>query len=303
MNLSSSILCTLSYADVFRYPYTIDELISWMPKNRWTQTVIRRQLALLIKDKKIECRDSLYVLFGQSASISLRRTREVYAKEKWEKAKRAASLLHYIPTIELVGVTGGLSMMNADKNDDIDFFICTKKGTLWISRLLATLSMELFGIRRRPASRKLKDVICLNMYVDETALSVRPQDRDLFTAHEVLQMRVLWERPGCYRLFLQKNSWVRSWFPRVWKNRMQQTLECSVTTTASSAFFSRFLSLLEQPAKFLQMWYMHKRRTTEVVSDTVLRFHPRDARIWIRKTFEKKLQQRHLPLDRNFFRP
>jgi len=35
---------------------------------------------------------------------------------------------------------------------------------------------------------------------------------------------------------------------------------------------------------------MRKKRTTEVVSDGIIRFHPQDARNWILKAYKKRLK-------------
>lgn len=60
-------------------------------------------------------------------------------------------------------------------------------------------------------------------------------------------------------------------------------------------------NVVERLARFIQLWYMRKRRTTEVISDRVLRFHPRDARIWVKDTLQKRLAPFNIPLDNIFY--
>ena len=304
MNLSSSILFTLVYADIFQYAYTFDELVAWMPKNTWKKTAIQKQLHSLIKKKIVSEKSPFITLYGHTKNIQIRLNRQEYAIIKWKKAQRAAGILRLIPTIMFIGVTGGLSIQNADEGDDIDLYICAKKGTLWITRFFSTVLLEMFGIRRRPETRDVKDTICLNMFVTEDALAVPRQERDLYTAHEVLQMELLWERGGAYTAFLKKNAWVSEVFFQKWKEAIQKHKSKHVNFQQRSFIvcIESFLKIVEKPAKYIQLWYMKERRTSEVVSDTILRFHPHDARLWIHTRLQSKLKRYYLPLDKNFFR-
>ena len=304
MNLSSSIFFTLSYGDIFQYPYTEDELFAWLPESTWTKKAVQKQLRYLQKRKKISYVAPFYCIRGHTKHRKTRLQREHGALGKWEKAVFAASLLRFIPTITLVGITGGLSNFNADKDDDIDFYIGTKPGTLWISRLLATLLMEAAGIRRRPEDKTVKDSICLNMFVSERSFMVSKKERDMFTAHEVLQMQPLWERGNAYPCFLKKNRWVSSVFPNKWKEVMRQLKRKKnmLPQYGQFQFVTHLLRFLEKPSNSIQLWYMKKRRTSEVISDTVIRFHPHDARLRIRTLLRSNVKRYHLPLDKIFFR-
>jgi len=305
MNLSSSIFLTLLYGDIFQYPYTEDELFIWLPRGAWTKKAIQKQLRYLIKKKIISYKAPFYCVWRHAKYRKTRLQREHGSLGKWRKAESAASLLRFIPTITLVGITGGLSNFNADTDDDIDFYIGTKPGTLWISRFFATLLIEAAGIRRHPEDKDVKDVICLNMFVSEKAFMVSKKEQDIFTAHEVLQMKPLWERGNTYAHFLKKNKWVSSIFPNKWKEvmyRLKSKKEI-IREYGQFQFLTQFLRMLEKPSNKIQLWYMNKRRTSEVVSDTVVRFHPHDARLWIHKRLQLKLKRYHLPLDKNFFHP
>ncbi len=107
-------------------------------------------------------------------------------------------------------------MDNVDRKDDIDLFIITKRNRLWTTRLFATIVVDLLGIRRKPGETDVRNKICLNMFMSEDALSIPKQEQDLFAAHEVLQMKPLWEREGIYKKFLMKNKWVSKFLPNAW---------------------------------------------------------------------------------------
>ena len=59
-------------------------------------------------------------------------------------------------------------------------------------------------------------------------------------------------------------------------------------------------SIAEPFARFAQLKYMQKRKTSEVVSAALIRFHPTDARVWVRDALAKRLAHYNIPLD-NFF--
>lgn len=48
---------------------------------------------------------------------------------------------------------------------------------------------------------------------------------------------------------------------------------------------------LEALARWAQLKYMAPRRTTEVVEPGRIRFHPQDAREWVLKEYQKRLDK------------
>lgn len=281
-------LATLAYADIFDYPLTRQELIHWMLMEPHVPA----------HAKEIESRKGYFFLKGRSKLVQIRRERKGWQKEKWDIAKRAARALSYIPTIQLVGVTGGLAMNNARKDDDIDLFLIVSDGTLWISRLKATILMDMVGLRRRPNDVTVTNKVCLNMFVTEHGMGVPGHERDCFSAHEVLQMQPLFIRGRTYRKFLGENQWVSAYVPVAWKKRKLQT---GSNMNIVHIICIWILRLYEWPGKVIQLWYMTRHRTHEVITDTTLRFHPRDARVWIKKKLSVRLRRYNIPLDKIFY--
>lgn len=287
---------TIAYADIFDFILTRKEVSYWMIGRPSAQKISSD----LYWTKQIGS-DRFIGLKGRNRLVSQRIGRKILAKEKLERAKRVASWYSRIPSILLVGVTGGLAMENAKSDDDIDLFFITSAHTIWISRFLVTLITHLHGVRRLPNSFTVADSICLNMFMAESALKLAKKEQDLFAAHEVLQMVPLWQRNNMYKIFLLANRWVRWFLPTAWfgKLRMAKSVE---TLSSGSQFFYWCLCMVESIAKVFQLWYMQKRRTTEVIERDVLRFHPRDARLWVKKKYALRLKKANIPLDRIFYR-
>lgn len=297
ITLRESTIATVSYADVFDYPLTEEELKKWLVKG----LPAGKAGAKLKTMKEIKNADGYFFLKGRKRIVSLRKIRCLWARGKMRWAQRAAGLLTIIPTVKLVGVTGALAVENAHKDDDIDFYIVAAAGTLWATRFFATTLLALFDLRRKPGDTSFRNKICLNMYVDENHLAVRSKERDLFTAHEVLQMKPLWERNHTYAKFLGANTWVKKFLPNAWRLKTQDVR--LKTQEKTSSRFSLLTSCFIEPLlRTLQLWYMQRHRSTEVVTDTLIRFHPADARKRVRVRFGATLARYKIPLDKIFYR-
>lgn len=299
LTLRDAIIAAISYADIFDYPLTEEELRVWLP------FISKRTLLAKLQGESLR---------SCKRFIAIRKQREEWSREKWIRARRVGKLLKLVPTITLVGVTGGLTRSNARQEDDIDFLIITAPNTLWVSRALSTVLLDFFRLRRRPGDTHFRNLICLNMFMSEDGLSVPASERDLFTAHEVLLMTPLWERDGAYTKFLQANRWAKKFLPNAWHEKAQSLkLKSQSYCVKRKAFIVlqlfavvlRFtlytLRVLEPFARNVQLSYMKKRRSTEVVGDALIRFHPHDARVWIKMALGRRLARFKIPLDKIFY--
>lgn len=297
MRLSQSdfLYATVCYADIFDFPLTDDDVYFRSIKHAPGRSIRNKQIPGVKKN------NYLRFLKGRDAIISTYIRRKQASKVKWAIARDIAAKLRIVPTVFLVGVTGGVAVNNADASDDIDLFFITAQGTVWISRLLVTIITLLFSKRRTPGAKHVKNAICLNMFVGEDGMKIPENEQDLFSAHEVLQMEPLWSRKDTYKRFLQANNWTKKYLPVAWSIKQEgrniHPKESHWWTRASRSI----LRCLETPAKYIQLTYMAKRRTTEIVTDSRLRFHPKDARVWIKRALGKRLKKRNIPLDNIFF--
>ncbi len=302
--IEQSILETLAYADVFSWPIAEEELFrqiqSSKPLPTGGQGKIQKQnlnlktvLNKLIKKKIIAKKDNFYFLCGRNRLVERRQEREKWVAGKMAIARNAAKWLKLIPSILLVGVSGGLAVGNVTQDDDIDLFIICRSGTLWTTRFLAILLLELLGRRRRPGESDYKNKICLNMFVDEKGMAVPESERDIYTAHEIKNLKILWERNGTYREFLKANQWheilrSKSKEQRVKTNPNWENFSCE----RGFAFYILYFAFtkIEPFFRWLQLKYMKRRRTQEKIEPHRLLFHPEDRRAWVLKEYQKRLK-------------
>ncbi|PJC28189.1 hypothetical protein CO054_01470 [Candidatus Shapirobacteria bacterium CG_4_9_14_0_2_um_filter_39_11] len=214
VELKKAVLSTLAYADIFDYPLKKEEI--W----RFLLSDIRYQILDVSKGLKelpeVSQKNNFYFLKEREHLVLLRKKRERWSRKKLKIAKQVARCLKLIPTIKMVAVTGALAMENSNENDDIDLLIITSKSRLWLTRFLTVILLELVANRRHPADKEVKDKICLNMFLDEGHLEVPKKEQDLFSSHEVCQLKVLWDKNGIYQKFLKANLWSKKFLPN-WK--------------------------------------------------------------------------------------
>lgn len=224
--LQKSILKTLAYGAVFNYPLTADEIWKYLivetegkkqearsyplPVTRYA---LQKSLQFLREQGLIGRKDGYYFLSGMDSGVIQRKNREKIATKKNARALKFVNFVKYIKTVKLVGISGSLAMNNADADDDIDLFIIARKGTAWTTRVMSVALAEAMGMRRRPEVFYGRDKLCLNMFVDEAHMGVPEEERDLFSAHEVVQMVPIYEKDGTYKRFLRANLWVNDFLP------------------------------------------------------------------------------------------
>jgi hypothetical protein len=313
--IRSSILATIAYTDIFDFPLTGREVWYWLYGIHTQMERVYLTLYTLC-GRTIPLNhvpNAVFTISGRKQIIHVRHRRFIWSKPKWIRAKFVARWLSIIPTVQLVGVTGGLALSNSDISDDIDFIIVVRSGYMWISRLAVIILTAIVAKRRKPGQSEVKNRICLNMFLSDNALALPKYKQDFYSAHELLQMRPLWEINGVYAKFLESNNWAREYYPNAWEERMKsdvgsrkpennstnrelRTKNIFSSLILQSSFF--MLQILESWARKIQLWYMRKHQTTEVVTDTLLQFHPHDARVWVKKIYFRRLGTYKIPLDK-----
>jgi predicted nucleotidyltransferase len=211
--LQKAILKTLSYADIFDYPLALPELHHFLIGQKASINDLAKALT---KIKEVTQDGQFFFLKNRRKIVQIRRKRFKWSQNKLQIAQKVAKWLELIPFIKMIAVTGNLAMNNSDKNDDIDLLVVTTKNRLWLTRLLTVFWVELVANRRHPQDVEVKDKICLNMFLDENHLQVPLKEQDLFSAHEVCQTKLLWDKNETYQKFLKANQWYKKYLAN-WK--------------------------------------------------------------------------------------
>lgn len=286
--IQKAIIKTLCYSDIFDYPLTVDELwrylVSKKPINKkYFYTTLKRDTSFFATKNKF-----VYLTL-RGTIIQKRVQREIISEKKIQKTNMMIKWLSLIPTVQLIGVSGSVAVSNADESDDIDLFVITKAHTLWLTRFFLLMMLTLFGVRRKRKEHNEQDMFCINFLIDEQNLTFLPDKHDIYTAHEIVQMNPLFERNNTYQKFLLANKWVTKIMPNCLEKKLSKQKypgrdELQRNTLLHVISFERLL-------RTLQLWYMRKHRTTEIVSDTFAAFHPIDYRGKIGELYKNRLKK------------
>lgn len=287
--LQKNILRTLSYADIFDYPLTPEEIVKFLVGESEVETeVVLNALTKIITDsKQIYTDGEFYFLKGRNEIVELRKRRRGWSEKRWEIVRKTVNGLKIVPMIKMIGISGALAMNNCREEDDIDLLVVTSANCLWLTRLVIFLLIPLLGIKRRkPQEIEVKDKICFNLFLEENHLKIEPEN--LFFAHEICQVKPLLNKGKTYEKFLWENRWVRKYLPNavIFSNVAMQ--QCNNRSFIAS-LLDCFIVFLENLAFKLQYLYMKPRMTIERITLYQAFFHPQNLQEKTQAEYEKRI--------------
>jgi hypothetical protein len=125
------------------------------------------------------------------------------SKEIMPKALKVSGFIGKFPFVENVSLSGALSKGYYDDDGDIDFFIITKPGRLWVARTLLILYKKIFLLNS-------KKYFCVNYFISSDHLIISEQNR--FTATELTTLIPVCGK-AVFESFIEENSWTKDYFP------------------------------------------------------------------------------------------
>lgn len=296
--LRQAITRTVAWCDVLEIPPTVTEIWRWLMQYEGEQPRLFDVERLIVEDPwlrdRIEHTTAYVTLKGRGELWDKREWRRVWALRKWKRALRAAKLVRCVPFVRLIAVTNTLAWDGTDEESDIDFFIVTRAGRLWTTRILVMLLLHVVGWRRH--GNKIKNRICLGFWVDETELNLEPLALKPDDPYFAFWLITMWPVYGqtTYRRLQDANNWRQKIFP--FCPLIEPTHWRSVSETGLWRFIPKvdefFLGgwlgdLVERLLRTLQMRriYQHKnsaiheRGTSVVATPNIAKFHEQDRRI------------------------
>jgi hypothetical protein len=286
--MEKAVLKTLIYYDFFNFPLKAWEIHKWLIGREASLKQIEKTLKKLGQGTSLKSQGDYWFLYKRKGLVKERLEREKISKQHLRTARSVARLFKLIPWVKLVGVSGSLSMMGSSKKDDIDLFIITAKNRIWISRLLLIFLTSLTGLRRKRREKVLSanGKICINLILEEDNLE--QQKKNIYLAHEVLQMRPIWQRDEIYSEFLHTNDWAFKYLPN-WKSSVIE-IKNQKSKSKKDDFGNGFVDLLEQFAKQLQLKIMGSPDKSERIENGALYFHPEDKGVKILEEYRRRIR-------------
>lgn len=330
--MEDEVLKTIWYFSFFDYPPTFEEIYTFLEKKA-AKKKVEEALKSLERQKKIKkekdfkkvTRYMLQVtskdtvgeysikkskLKSQKSKVWKYNQNYLFSQEKLQnwRLKLYLKILSFFPQIKLIGFSGSLAMMNAEKDDDIDLFIITEKNRLFTGRFVAIILAKILGIHRSYNKRftvhvtRYTNKVCLNLFFDESNLAVPDFKRNEYVAHEILQMKPIVNKDSVYERFLAANSWVFGIFPNAKEvvSTKYKVLSSKKKKSLNTCYLilNTFFNKIEQSLKVFQLHLINRHRTTEIITSTQLWFHPKDFYKRIHGLTQKKDESTRIKTDK-----
>jgi hypothetical protein len=318
MVTQKDVIKPLIFLDIFDYPPTamevwrflgvpaeLGEVVDFLSQECHPREGGDPEPAVIKLDSRLRGNDNgFYFLPGREGIAEKRQNFFQLSEKKFKIAKRAAWLLHFIPSIKMIAVCNNFYYR---PQSDIDFFIITAPKRLWLTRFFATIILDIFRLRAR--GKKTADKVCLSFYLSEDNLnleSVVLKPDDPYFSYWLAFLEPIYGQE-CYNKFWQANGWIKNIFPNILPKEpvarrqvgkiLSQSAgrDCDVT----NGFFYWLGNFLEKIAKKIQWWKISPRikemsaldDTRVVINDAMLKFHENDRREEFRKKFEDKISE------------
>jgi hypothetical protein len=291
--MEKAILKTLIYADIFDYPLKAWEIHKWLIQKKGSLKQVEFSLKKLLKKSKVEEKNEYFFLKGRKKIVSERIKKEAQSKKHLKKAKIISKFFKLIPWVKLIGISGSLAMENSLKKDDIDLFTVTSSRRLFLTRLFLVITTSLLMVRRKRGEkgRKVSGKLCINTLLENHLLG--QGKGNIYLAHEVLQMRLLWDREGVYQKYLEDNLWAFKYLPN-WATGTVSTYQVSkinkVKSNGDRALFTILFDYIEKLAKAFQLKYMGSPNGDEKILEGGLYLHPKDYGVEVLARYQRRIR-------------
>lgn len=247
-----AIVQVLLYFEIFSYPLTAEEVFHFSNYSGSTLDEVCEKLQNLVEQGVIFQLDSFYQTRNDPNWVAHRLDSNRRADLMLPVARRMARFIGGFPFIRGVFVSGSLSKHSMSADSDIDFFLITEPGRLWLARTLLVLFKKIFLLN----SRKY---FCVNYFVDTAHLEI--EEKNLFTATEIATLLPMYGREW-YEDFYRANDWVRDFFPHFPPRLNHETPPHKrgfFKKTAEWILGSRFCDWLDVQAMHLTVRYWRRK--------------------------------------------
>lgn len=213
-DISSSIFETIIFFDIFNYPLTPLEV--WQ-NSRLSGPVSFGKVLEMMESMEAQGRickeESFYFLPGSIGSVKGRKEKYIYADFKFRRAIKIARLFKFIPWIRMIAIGNLMGSDNLRKESDIDLFIITDKGRIWLTRFFSVGLIKILGLRPSPV--KSENTICLSFFMslDDLDLQKCMLQEDIYFIYWLAFLTPIYDSDDVYEKLIENNSWIKRQLP------------------------------------------------------------------------------------------
>lgn len=216
--LRQSILRTLLYFDLFKHPLKSEEIFRFLGTNSVTVSDLEMALDDLVGRQLAFQFNGFYSVRPGEDIVKRRQVGNKYAQRISDRALSTATFIGKFPFVRGVMASGSFSKGYMDADSDLDFFIVTAPGRLWIARMFIALYKRIILLN----SHKY---FCCNYFIALDDLRIA--EKNLFTATELATLIPL-SGASSYTLLVRANPWLKEFFPNFLPRNVGQVPEAGI---------------------------------------------------------------------------
>jgi hypothetical protein len=289
----------VAYFDVFEVALTAKDL-GWLVMGKKSS---EEQVREIIKNSSnLKLNGERVTLAGREELANVSDQKRELADQLIEKVRRWAGWFRHVPFVQGVAVCNYLPLGVVDDHSDIDLFVVTRKGRIFMARVFLTLLTHLLGKRRHGG--KVEGRFCLSFYANEENLSFQElliKDGDIYFAYWTLALlpmfgdRRLWEK-----LADENWQWGKDFFVD-WQNRFNfQEVNTKKAWSAKAWEYllgGRLGNWVERKlVSYFQKRHAQKKanlpdNASVIVNSKWLKYHNNDRREWFKEEWLERLKR------------
>ncbi|MEZ4894812.1 MAG: hypothetical protein R2778_17590 [Saprospiraceae bacterium] len=251
-NTKRAILHTLIYFEIFKYPLRVDELLYFCREKNISLEILKEKLQILVKQGLVFQFGVFFQSQNDATWVPARLQCNHRADVFLPIATRKSKLISKFPFVRGVFVSGSLSKHCVRPDGDIDFFIVTTPGRLWLSRTLLILYKKLILLN----SHKY---FCVNYFIDSDHLEI--EEKNLFTATETVTLLPLFGGK-ISEDFRKSNHWAWREFPNMPVRsaaRIPDAANSTLKKGLEKVFEGKLGNWLDKKAMSLTLWFWKRK--------------------------------------------
>lgn len=279
--VEKAIYNTLRYRSIFNYPMTKAQIFTYLITNTYINLQkFSEGLDSLIEKKLVYKHHDYYSLENiNSKDIEEIKKRIIRSTKLIQKAKEISKNLKLIPWIEMLAITGSVAAFNAKENADIDVLVVTKPKRLYLSRFFLVTLLKAQGLyweSENPAGK-----VCPNIFITSDNLTWQKEKQNLYVANEISLMIPVFDKNNIYFKFLRQNIWASDFLGNFYSqsvnlNYKESPRKTKILKIRGLKFGSILVDVLETFLRNVQIIYMKRKMSTEIVKHNFIHFNVND---------------------------
>lgn len=168
--------------------------------------------------------------------------------KKIKIAQDSISVLLMSNLVKFIGISGSVGSGFAKEEDDIDIFVVTRNGSMWLYRALVQIKNIFHRKIRIKGEKNVKDKLCLNLIAEERGLEF---ENDIFNLNELMYLIPIYNEKYINYIYSQ-NKWLEIEYGIKRENM--------ITKIKPQKEVNIFLQILNKFLYYLQLIYMQLAR-------------------------------------------